>query len=122
MILGGSGGEICRVFDEESESEVKNLENLHPDLEIKEKQKETLKIMIFLYFPFFGGGTLTTGGSSYGKPSETRFSRVPPFDCGRPLASKCVPEIYLFEGLASRLPETNENKKKHAKTLLVIYF
>ena len=39
MILGGSGGEIYTVFDEESESEVENLEILHPDLEIHEKQR-----------------------------------------------------------------------------------
>ena len=55
MIFGRSGGEMYTAFDEESESEVKNLENLHPDLEIKEKQKKTLKILIPLYFPFFGG-------------------------------------------------------------------
>ena len=29
-----AGGEIYTVFDEESESEVENLEILHPDLEI----------------------------------------------------------------------------------------
>ena len=34
----GSGGEIYTAFDEESESEVWNLEILHPDLETKEKQ------------------------------------------------------------------------------------
>ena len=34
MVLGGSGGEIYTVFDEESESEVENLGFLHPDLEI----------------------------------------------------------------------------------------
>ena len=32
----GPGGEIYTVFDEESESEVENLEILHPDLEIQE--------------------------------------------------------------------------------------
>ena len=35
--MGGSGGEIYTVFDEESESEVENLEILHPDLEIQVK-------------------------------------------------------------------------------------
>ena len=35
FLAGGSGGEIYTVFDEESESEVENLEILHPDLEIK---------------------------------------------------------------------------------------
>ena len=38
IFFGGSGGEIYTVFDEESESEVENLEILHPDLEIKENQ------------------------------------------------------------------------------------
>ena len=33
--MGVSGGEMYTVFDEESESEVENLEILHPDLEIK---------------------------------------------------------------------------------------
>ena len=39
--MGGSGGEIYTVFDEESESEVENLEQeiLHPDLEIKKNKK-----------------------------------------------------------------------------------
>ena len=39
MIFGGSGGEIYTVFDEESESEVENLEILHPDLEIQENHE-----------------------------------------------------------------------------------
>ena len=39
MVVGGSGGEIYTVFDEESESEVENLGFLHPDLEIKENQE-----------------------------------------------------------------------------------
>ena len=60
----GSGGEIYIVVDEESESQVENLEILHPDLEIKEKPKNTEN----LYFPLFplflgGGGSLITGGS-----------------------------------------------------------
>ena len=40
MVVGGSGGEIYTVFDEESESEVENLEILHPDLEIQENQEK----------------------------------------------------------------------------------
>ena len=42
MFFFGSGGEIYTVFDEESESEseVKNLEILHPDLEIQENQQK----------------------------------------------------------------------------------
>ena len=50
MVVGGSGGEIYTVFDEESESEVENLEILHPDLEIQENQEKLLKIFIFLNF------------------------------------------------------------------------
>ena len=53
MFFLGSVGEICTVFDEESESEVENLEILHPDLEIKENPQKTLKIW----------GSLIRGGS-----------------------------------------------------------
>ena len=53
MVVGGSGGEIYTVFDEESESEVENLEILHPDLEIQENQKKTLKNLYF-YDPMCG--------------------------------------------------------------------
>ena len=38
MILGGSGGEIYTVFDEESESAVRIDEFLHPEEKIKENQ------------------------------------------------------------------------------------
>ena len=41
-ISTGSGGEIYTVFDEESESEVENLETLHADLEINEKTSKML--------------------------------------------------------------------------------
>ena len=59
MILGGSGGEIYTVFDEESESDVKNLEILYPDFEIKENQNKSWKSLFPLISPvspFFGGG------------------------------------------------------------------
>ena len=59
MFWGGSGGEIYTVFDEESESEVENLEILHPDLEIKENQtkQENPNFPLFLLFVlFFGEG------------------------------------------------------------------
>ena len=62
MILEGSGGEIYySVFEEESESEVDNLEILHPDLEIKEKPK-SVENRYFPLFPFFFR-SLITGGS-----------------------------------------------------------
>ena len=51
-ISGGSGGEIYTVFDDESESEVENLEILHPDPEIKEKQKK-IENPYFPLFPLF---------------------------------------------------------------------
>ena len=60
MISGGSGGEVYTVFDQESESDVKNLEILHPDTEIKENHPKTrfsrvpLFNLEFPYFPFFG--------------------------------------------------------------------
>ena len=38
MILGGSGGEIYTVFDEESESAVRIDEFLHPEEKIKKNQ------------------------------------------------------------------------------------
>ena len=73
-IFGGSGGEIYTVFDEESESEVENLEILHPDLELKEnsdkkkKEQKTRRKSVFPFIsaisPFFlGGGECITGGS-----------------------------------------------------------
>ena len=40
QVFGSSGGEIYTAFDEESESEVENLEILHPDLEIKENPEK----------------------------------------------------------------------------------
>ena len=43
MVVGGSGGEIYTVFDEESESEVENLEILHPDLEVLGKSWDFLR-------------------------------------------------------------------------------
>ena len=48
MVVGGSGGEIYTVFDEESESEVENLEILHPDLEIKEKPLKSITCLFFI--------------------------------------------------------------------------
>ena len=45
MIFEGSGGKIYTVLDEESESEVKNLEILQPGLEIKENQTK-MEILI----------------------------------------------------------------------------
>ena len=48
--LGSGGGEIYAVFDEESESEVENIEILRPDLEIQENHKK-LEILISPYFP-----------------------------------------------------------------------
>ena len=53
-----SGCEIYTIFDEESESEVENLEILHPDLEIEENQEKRRKplfLIIFNIFSFFGG-------------------------------------------------------------------
>ena len=55
LFLEGSGGEIYTVFDEESESEVENLEILHPDLEIKENHQK-IEILISPYLCFFLGG------------------------------------------------------------------
>ena len=46
----GSGGEICTVFDEESESEVENLEILHPDFEMRGKLMQS---KIFLQWKMF---------------------------------------------------------------------
>ena len=57
----GSGGEIYTVFDEESESEVENLEILHPDLEIQENQgkRRNLYFSIFSYVSFWGGPSIS---------------------------------------------------------------
>ena len=59
VFFWGSGGEIYTALDEESESEVENLEILHPDLEIKENQ-ENVENPYFLFIspisPFFGWG------------------------------------------------------------------
>ena len=56
MIFGDSGGEIYTVFDKESESDIKILEILHPDVEIKENLEKYLKLIFVPYFPFFLGG------------------------------------------------------------------
>ena len=64
MIFGGSGGEIYTVVDEESESEVENLEILHPDLAIKENSEKRWKSLFLFISPIsFFGGSLITGGS-----------------------------------------------------------
>ena len=63
MVVWVPGGEIYTVFDEESESEVENLEILHPDLEIKENPKKS-RSPYFPLFSFFGAGSLITGGRS----------------------------------------------------------
>ena len=52
MFLVGSGGEIYTVFDEESESEVENLDILHPDLEIQENQEKIEKPYFLIIFGF----------------------------------------------------------------------
>ena len=57
--FGFRGGEIYTVFDEESESEVGNLEILHPDLEIKQNPPKNENPYFPLFLPFvlfFGGG------------------------------------------------------------------
>ena len=57
MFLGGSGGEIYTAFDEESESEVENLESLHPELEIRENHQKIEHLdfpLFFLFHLFFG--------------------------------------------------------------------
>ena len=59
MIFGSSGGEIYTDFDEESESDVENLEILHPDLEIKENPEKCRKSLFLLFLLFLGGEWFT---------------------------------------------------------------
>ena len=56
-MFGGSGGEIYTVFDEESESEVENLEILHPESAIRESHQkiENPYFPLFFLFLFFFG-------------------------------------------------------------------
>ena len=52
----GSGSEIDTVFDEESESGVKNLEILHGDIEIQENEVKNVEHLYFSLSSFWVAG------------------------------------------------------------------